>query len=72
MMHLERYIDTLDPRKLYFTIQDIKAFSRHGLLLDDQAKERTLQAAIEVYSIYYERRVARLSAFLNDMAAQIS
>ncbi len=72
MMHLERYIDTLDPRKLYFTIQDVKAFSRHGPLLDDQAKERTLQAAIEVYSIYYERRVARLSGFLDNMAAQIA
>ena len=70
-MHLERYIDSLDPRKLYFTTQDLNAFSRHGSLLDDQAKERSLEAAIEVYSIYYERRVARLSGFLDDLAGEI-
>ena len=71
-IHLERFIDTLDPRKIYFTNQDIETFSRYSTLLDDQAEHRSLDAAIEVYSVYYERRVARLSSFLEDMGAEVA
>jgi carboxyl-terminal processing protease len=71
-IHLERFIDTLDPRKIYFTNQDVETFSRYSTLLDDQAENRSLDAAIEVYSVYYERRVARLSSFLEDMGAEVA
>lgn len=70
-LHLERYVDSLDPRKLYFTRKDLDAFLNYKNQLDDQAEEKTLTAATEIYSRYYERRIARLTGLLDSLALQI-
>ena len=70
-LHLQRYIDSLDPRKLYFTTSDLKAFTASQYLLDDQAEDRVLSTAIEVYSLYYERRIARLTSLLEGLEHQV-
>ncbi len=69
--HWQEYIDALDPRRIYFTQADIDAFKKYQFELDDQAKKGELSAALEVFNVYQERQIERLTSLTRELKPQI-
>ena len=57
----KRFVETLDPQKLYFLKADIAEFKKSEKVLDDNIKEGNLQFAFDVFSRYRKRAYARLT-----------
>lgn len=57
----DRFIEMLDPQKLYFVKSDIDGFSRMKLQLDDQVKEGDVNFAYEVFDVYRKRFEQRIN-----------
>jgi carboxyl-terminal processing protease len=51
----DEYFKLLDPNKLYFTQQDIKAFEKYRYYLDDLTQMGNTDFAFEVYKLYLRR-----------------
>ncbi|MEO0416017.1 MAG: S41 family peptidase, partial [Verrucomicrobiota bacterium] len=67
---LERYLDMLDGRKVYFTAEDVAEFeSKYLEKIDDQVKKGDIPAADAIYSVFKERvknRVAFAQKLVDD------
>ncbi len=66
--YLERYLDTLDPSRMFFYDRDIKAFEVHRLQFDDYFKTGNLKAAFEIYHLYRQRVSSRLESVLEMLS----
>lgn len=62
--YLERYLDTLDPSRMFFYDKDIKALDVHKLQFDDYFKTGNLKPAFEIYHLYRQRVSSRLESVL--------
>ena len=65
---LERFIETLDPGKVFFTERDISDFQVYRDTLDDALKQARLEPAFNIYKVYRQRvdeRVAYAMKMLN-------
>ncbi len=51
----DRYLESLDPNKNYFTQQDINHFERHRERLDDAIRSTDLTPAFEIFRVYRVR-----------------
>ena len=51
----EKYLDMLDPGRIYFTLEDLKKFDRHYNDLDDQLDSGNADFAFEVFDLYKKR-----------------
>ena len=51
----DRFIDLLDPQKLYFLAADIEEFKAQRMQLDDQLKKGDVNFAYDVFSRYTDR-----------------
>lgn len=56
----QRYLDTLDPSKIYFTKDDIKSFDKYRTTIDDALKSGNVEAAYVVYRKLRERVLERI------------
>jgi len=54
-MLLDRYLEVLDPQKLYFLKSDIDRFEKSRLVLDDQLLDGDAQFAYDVFNTYRQR-----------------
>ncbi len=52
---LDRFLEEIDPQKLYFLNSDIEYFNQSRTKLDDQIKEGRIQFAYEVFNIFQKR-----------------
>ena len=52
---LERYLETLDPGKLFFTAQDAAGFDQYRTRLDDAIKAGELDPAWTIFALYRQR-----------------
>jgi hypothetical protein len=52
---LDRYLDLLDPNKLYFTEKDIKSFEVYRYKLDDLLKKRNAEVAFDIFKVFRKR-----------------
>jgi carboxyl-terminal processing protease len=59
---LDKYLESLDPNRSYFTQVDIDEFARYRFNLDDALKEPDLAAAFEIFR-RYRQRVSERSDF---------
>jgi len=58
---LDTYLDMLDPSRIYFTAEDVEKFRKnHETTIDDKVREKDIQAAYDIYSIYEERVRSRV------------
>lgn len=67
---LDRYIQVLDPGKLFFLQSDIQEFERRRSQLDDELKQGELVSGFAIYNRYHQRITERLKrniAVLPDM-----
>jgi len=51
----DRFVNLLDPQKLYFVASDIEEFSANRMKLDDQVKSGDVSFAYEVFNRYSDR-----------------
>ncbi|MUV13459.1 carboxy terminal-processing peptidase [Noviluteimonas gilva] len=58
----KRYLEAMDPGKLFFTAQDVAKFSPYQTQLDDAIKSGAMDAPYAMFAIY-KQRVAERTAF---------
>lgn len=58
---LKRYLDQLDPQKLYFLQSDVDALQEYRHKLDDQVKAGDASFAYDTFKLYLERLGARIA-----------
>lgn len=63
---LDRFLDVLDPQKLYFLKSDVDQFEKSRLVLDDQLLEGNPQFAFDVFNTY-RNRVRDRVAYAHEM-----
>jgi carboxyl-terminal processing protease len=64
---LDRYIESLDPNKVFLLESDIAAFEAYRNTLDDALMKQNLRPAFEIFNIYSQRvgeRIAHAQAVL--------
>ena len=69
--HLDAYIDSLDPRKMFFLTTDITEFEKYRTQLDDQSHEGQLEAAYMIYNRFQERMKARLNKLIDTLPVMV-
>jgi len=57
---MDRFIEMLDPQKLYFLQSDIDEFQKQRLLLDDQLKEGNARFGYDVFNRFTHRLEERI------------
>ncbi len=63
---LDRYLEVLDPQKLYFLKSDVDQFEKSRLVLDDQLRAGDSEFAYDVFNTYRQRVQERV-AFAHQM-----
>ncbi|MEO6154765.1 MAG: carboxy terminal-processing peptidase [Thermomonas sp.] len=58
---LKRYLETLDPGKVFFTAQDIAGFDQYKTRLDDAIKSGDVTPAWAMFALYRQRMNERLT-----------
>ena len=69
---LNKYIESLDQNRLFFTAEDIQAFSSYEYLLDDALRKPDLSPAFEIFKIYRQRVNDRINFALNLLESDFS
>ena len=62
---LDRYLESLDPNKSFFTQQDIDAFAKYSHKLDDAIASGKLEPAFDIFRKYRMRVDQRVALALN-------
>ncbi len=70
--HLESYLESLDPSRLYFSQSDIDAFSNYETTLDDLSRQGELSPAVDIYERYREIATARLRKVIDEMESIVA
>ncbi len=66
---LERYVESLDPNRIFFLKSDLDSFNRYQHVLDDALAEQDLRPAYEIFNVYRRRvdqYVAYATALINE------
>jgi len=58
----DRYLENLDPAKLFFTAEDIAELNAHRLKFDDAIKSGEVAPAFEIFTLYQTRVNERVSS----------
>ena len=61
----KRYLEALDPGKLFFTAQDIASFQPHATKLDDAIKGGGMEAPYAMFAVYKQRVAERVAMARN-------
>lgn len=65
--HLDAYIDSLDPQKMFFTRDDVNSFQVYRTTLDDAGRDGNLEPAFTIFAKYQANLKARLEAILLEL-----
>ena len=57
---LDRYVESLDPNRIFFLASDIRAFEAYRNGLDDALEREQLTPAFEIFNIYAQRVFERI------------
>lgn len=57
---LDRYLDTLDGNRMYFTASDIASFNRLRYELDDRTRTGDLQPVFDIFNLFRQRAGERV------------
>ena len=70
--HLDHYIDSLDPAKMFFTADDIAQFEEFRLVMDDQLPKGNLSAGFTIFNRFHQRLLARLENLIETLPDTIA
>lgn len=65
----DKYLESLDPSKLFFTAADVKGFDQWRLRFDDAIKAGDVQPAIAIFTLY-RTRVEERAAYARSLLKQ--
>ena len=57
---LDRYLDTLDGNRMYFTAGDVASFNRLRYELDDRTRTGELQPVFDIFNLFRKRAGERV------------
>ena len=69
--HLDAYINTLDPQKMFFTLDDVNSFQVYRTTLDDAGRDGNLKPAFTIFAKYQANLKARLDAILVELPTAV-
>lgn len=64
---LDRYIESLDSKRLYFLASDIEAFEKYRHELDDMVRSESLMPVFDMFEVYRTRARERLNYALKTL-----
>ena len=67
---LDRYLDTLDGNRMYFTSSDIASFNRLRYELDDRTRTGDLQPVFDMFNLFRKRAGERIDAAIALLATE--
>lgn len=67
---LDRYLDTLDGNRMYFTAGDIASFNRYRYELDDRTRSGELQPVFEIFNLFRKRAAERVEYAIALLATE--
>jgi carboxyl-terminal processing protease len=67
---LDRYLDTLDGNRMYFTSSDIASFNRLRYELDDRTRTGDLQPVFDIFNLFRRRAGERIDAAIALLATE--
>lgn len=67
---LDRFIESLDNNKTYFTAQDIRNFEKYRFLVDDLIKAENVDVAYEIYNVFSKRFTERMKYVTEKLIPQ--
>ncbi len=67
---LDRYLDTLDGNRMYFTSSDIASFNRLRYELDDRTRTGDLQPVFDIFNLFRKRAGERIDAAIALLATE--
>ena len=67
---LDRYLDTLDGNRMYFTSSDIASFNRLRYELDDRTRTGDLQPVFDIFNLFRKRAGERIDAAIALLASE--
>ena len=65
----DKYLESLDPSKLFFTAADVKGFEQWRLRFDDAIKAGDIQPALTIFTLY-RTRVEQRAAYARALLKQ--
>lgn len=57
----DRYLEKLDPYRLYFLASDIASFEKYRYMFDDFVNSGQVQVAFDIFNVYQQRVAERLT-----------
>jgi carboxyl-terminal processing protease len=67
---LDRYLDTLDGNRMYFTAADIASFNRLRYELDDRTRTGDLQPVFDIFNLFRRRAGERVDGAIALLATE--
>jgi len=67
---LDRYLDTLDGNRMYFTSSDVASFNRLRYELDDRARTGELQPVFDIFNLFRKRAGERVEYAIQLLATE--
>ena len=56
----DRYLEFLDPKRVFFLADDVAAFEEHRTVLDDALLDGDLEPAFDIYNVFRRRALERV------------
>ncbi len=70
--HLDAYIDSLDPQKMFFTREDVEGFQTWRTQLDDLGRSGDLTPAFTIFNRYQSNLEKRLEQVLEKLPEMVA
>ncbi len=67
---LDRYLDTLDGNRMYFTAADVATFNRLRYELDDRTRTGDLQPVFDIFNLFRKRAGERIDTAIALLATE--
>jgi carboxyl-terminal processing protease len=67
---LDRYLDTLDGNRMYFTASDIASFNRLRYELDDRTRTGDLQPVFDIFNLFRRRAGERVDTAIELLGTE--
>jgi carboxyl-terminal processing protease len=67
---LDRYLDTLDGNRMYFTASDVASFNRLRYELDDRTRTGDLQPIFDIFNLFRKRAGERIDGAIALLATE--
>jgi carboxyl-terminal processing protease len=67
---LDRYLDTLDGNRMYFTAGDVATFNRLRYELDDRTRTGDLQPVFDIFNLFRKRAGERIDTAIALLATE--